>query len=373
MATDETSSAGLLYLLCAIAAIGVLADVILLVWQLMTYKLERGFRFVKGSLILLDGFYALTGLAVILLLLYQDVAAGFLCKAGGFLILFATQEVVWVLATSSVALLLWKRKALSRDFQRRNVSIFILIICAQSLILMTISFLPFTNIRYFDTVAEYYFRCTPLRLPGEQGWAFSTLVLILNWIVIGVSVVTLTVVSVRYSKCTEPELSPAGRLIETVTSKKRLQRQVFLALCIACGGWITTHVLVCISYFSGDRLNKGTIQWLLGFCISVCLNLHPLTFLVHSLLCKWVFPRYRKDPTGLKALLDACPRSLESVQRQHGGPQVREYTSFNPLSANPFRDHLLLSPGAPHNKGPTLMGTQGGRTFEHATLCRPSP
>lgn len=326
MATSNASSAALLYCLCALAAIGVLADVILLVWQLMTHKFDRGFRFVKGALVLFDLFYALTGLAVILLLLYQDVIAVFLCKAGGFLILFATQETVWMLATSSVALLLWKRKSLSRDFQRRNLSIFLLIVAAQTLILLTISFLPFTNITYFDVDLDYYFRCTPLRLPGEQGWAFSTLVLILNWIAVIGAVVTLTVVSIRYSKCTEPELSPAGRLLETLPSKRRLQRQIFLSLCVASGGWILVHIVISISYFSGGHLDKSAVQWLLGFFISIILILHPLTFLVHSLLCKFVFPRYRKDPTGLKSLLECRPRSLENIQRLNGGQQVGDFT-----------------------------------------------
>ena len=313
---------GLLYSLCAIAAIGVLLNVILVFWQLFTYTFERGFRFVKGALILLDIFYVLTGLAVIFLLVYEDVGVQFLCKAGGFLVLFATQEAVWILATSCVSLLLWKRRSLSKDFQRRSVTIFLLIVCAQSLVLLIVSVLPFTRLQYFDSRSEYYFLCAPFRLPGEQGWAFSTLVIILDWIALGVSVVTLAVVSVRYSTCNDPELSPADKLTESRSNKRQVQRQLFLSLVTGSAGWGTVLVLVSVSYFSNGRLDKGTVQWILGFCISATIIVHVLSFFFHSLFSKWVLPRLNQDPSGLQDLVAACPKAIENAQRQTGGQQV---------------------------------------------------
>ncbi len=316
---------GLLFTLCTLTGIGVALNIILLVWQVLKVRIEKGFTFIKYALILQNIAYALTGVALIFILLYKDSLSHFLCNAGGFLILFSTQWSLWLLATVACGLYLWRKKALPKDFQSRNKTIFLLIAVAQCFILIPISSLPFTKLEYFNNVNTYYYLCTPLRLPGEQGWGLSTLILILDWLALTITASALITVSVKYSTCRDPKRTDVTKYFDDGTVPvKRLQRMLFLNLCLSAVGWMLLLLLISITYFSKGQLDKVTVQWILGFSVTLTITSYPVAMFAYHLVTMYLLPRLQPAGAAYGALLAASPTDIDSIHKVPSFGQVRQ-------------------------------------------------
>ncbi len=322
---EEEESHPMLYILCVIAGGAAILNTVLLLWQALRIKKDKGFQFAKYSVLLLDAAFSVTALALVLLVMYKDVGGDSVCTAGGYLILAGSQLSLWFQATSSISLLLWKKKTLSPDLQRRNVPIFFLIASAQCLVICVISLLPFLKLPYFDnTLEEYYYICTPLRVPNEKGWAFSTLLLILDWIACLICGGALIKISLHYSSCRQPPVPAAEKLEELQLngSKLRQQRQTFLTLVISLVGWTSVLVIINITFFSKGKLDAETTQWILGFCLGVTLCLRPLSILIHHHLSRWMDKNHRRQKSFVVSLFTSCPQSLHRLARLPDSHQV---------------------------------------------------
>ena len=314
----------MLYTLCVFAAGAAILNAVFLLWQALKLHKPRGFTFVKHSLLLLDAFYSLTALALVLIILYRDVGGNSLCDAGGYLILAGSQLALWFQATACIALLLWIRKSLSPDLQRRNGPIFAVIACAQCLVIAIISALPYMNLPYFDNTGEYYFTCTPLKLPGEKGWAYSLLLLILDWISVVIGAGALVKISIHCSSCRQPPVPAAEKLeeIHTEGSKLRQQRQSFLTLAVCLTGWVAVLVIANITYFSNDKLDQDAGQWILGFCLSITLCLRPVFSVGHQLISRWLARNGHGLKTYSGSLFQSRPFGLQRLARLPDSHQV---------------------------------------------------
>ena len=323
---DETGGVNhpMLYSLCAVAAGAAILNAVFLLWQALKLHRPKGFAFVKHSLLLLNAFYSLTGLALVLLVLYRDAGGSSLCDAGGYLILVGSQLALWFQATSCISLLVWIRKSISPDIQRRNGPIFALIACAQCLVIATISALPYMNLPYFDNTGGFYFTCTPLKLPGEKGWAYSTLLLILDWISVVIGAGALIKISIHCSSCRQPSIPAAEKLEEFYTdgSKLRQQRQSFLTLTVCLAGWIAVLVIANITYFSSGKLDQDAAQWILGFCLSITLCLRPVFNLGHQLISRWLTRNGHGLKTYSSSLFQSRPSGLQRLARLPDSHQV---------------------------------------------------
>ena len=327
--TDEEDHP-MLYCLCAVAAGAAILNAVFLLWQALKLRKPKGFDFVKHSLLLLDAFFSLTALALVLLVLYRDVGGNALCDAGGYLIIAGSQLALWFQATACISLLLWMRKSLSPDLQRRNGPIFALIASAQALVIAIISALPYMNLPYFDSREDFYYTCTPLRLPGEEGWAYSSLLLILDWIAVVIGAGALIKISIHCSSCRQPSISAAEKLEELHSEGRKLrqQRQSFLTLAMCLVGWVAVLIIANITYFSKGNLDQDAGQWILGFCLSITLCLRPIFNISYQFISK----RMAKNGLGLKSysgfLFQSRPSGLQRLARLPDSHQVRYKSSF---------------------------------------------
>ena len=336
------SESGVLYSLLSLSASSVLLNVALLVWQLLRVHVERGFTFLKHALVLLSMAYILVAISVCFILLHMDTHSDVLCKAGGFLIIFASQETLWLLASASIGLYLWRKRTLSQDFQRWNKAIFYLVTIAQTIVILPISFLPFLNISYFNSVDEYYFHCTPLHLPNTEGWALSALVLVLDWVAFTISLAALTLVSVRYSTCRTPHLTNVAKYFESGIPAKRLQRMLFVCFCLGVGCWLLPLLLTSVSYFSGGGLDKFTVQAALGFLLVLTLIAHPLCLWGYQFLAARFFQMSTSHvETKATALANAVPDRLNHATKLYSPVSWSPMATPHSLQTDHQHDCLL--------------------------------
>ncbi len=322
----DSGSPGLLYSLCAVAAAAAILNAVLLLWQALKLHKTKGFSFVKYSLLLLDAFYSLTALALILIVLYRDTGGKSLCAAGGYLILAGSQLSLWIQTTSCVSLLLWMKKSLSPDWQRRNVLFFGLIAFAQCFVIAVVAAIPYMGLPYFDSSQAFYFTCTPLQLPGQEGWTYAVLVLILDWIALAVGIVALVKICLHCSSCRNPVVSAAERLEELYVERScaRQQRQAFLTLAVCSAGWAAVLVLANVTYFSDGKLDRNTGQWVLGFGLGVTLCLRPAFVLAHHVCSGWLTRRGHGLKTLSASLCQSRPSGLQRLARLPDSHQVSD-------------------------------------------------
>ncbi|ELU00026.1 hypothetical protein CAPTEDRAFT_192091, partial [Capitella teleta] len=175
------------YALCVVTGVGVLLNLILLVWHVMRFK--GGSVFVKYSLAQLYIWHLIIGLSLALLVLQRDLPSSpWLCSGAGFLALFASQEAVWTLAASSASVLHWKLRRPTSTQRKKHAALALLSALLQAVFLAILSTLPLLNTPGGDNLS-----CVPLRLQGERGWAATVAALSLDWVAILLAVVVVII------------------------------------------------------------------------------------------------------------------------------------------------------------------------------------
>ena len=337
---EEPSKGGqiLPYTLCAFTGAGVMFNVILLVWHCIKFKPQKSNKYIKYGLAFLYFAYICTGVSVSLLILYKDLEAHWLCKFGGFLVLFASQECLWMLAACCILSLLWQRTQFPwkpqaygvKEHHRWGVPIFVLTMALKLVLLAIVSFLPLINLPFFDANSELYFLCAPLRLPHEQGWAYSTMIMIVNWVALFVALSTL-IASVYLAKkharemglATDSGLKKPWAIDMAFCSRGvkqyTLRLHAVLGFNILC--WLFILLVTSIAYFSGGAaISKEHVQWTLGFGISGTIMLHPIVFFVFLLISEknGLFTRAhnpcRRDNMSENWHME-CPRNLLALSK----------------------------------------------------------
>jgi hypothetical protein len=339
------------FVLCAITCAGILANLLLIVWIVMKRRTSQDGLLHRYTNILLHTVYVLCGLGIILLFIYDVLqTADFLCKAGGFFILFSGQFCLWgwVLFTGHLLLQQSKKpKPAAPSTTKRRRTIYILIVVAKTVVLLALSFLPYIDIHYFDTKSKYYYMCTPIRLPGEMGWAYSTLIVVLSWTGLIVSG-ALTVLSVLKFKKLSGSFSRKSLQHQAVHAYADYyavyNRRSLIASCVCvCAnlvGWGTVLLIFSVSYFSGGAPHKLTIQWALGYSIAVILLVHAILRL--ALGSSWFLGSYGRhsnsDDNGLscKHLEKKTPAKLDKLEKL-AAQQVS-------LSSSPINSDLFNTP-----------------------------
>ena len=319
------------YALCALTGAGVMLTIVVLVWHCLRFHADTSTRFIKYAFAVLLVTYIITGFSVTLLVLHKDVASDGLCRAGGFFLLFSTQEALWMTAVTATILLLWKRSQVPwKQFQpsfeshRWSLPIFGMTLAVKGIVLGIISFLPLTDIQYFDSTSEFYYVCMPLRLPGEKGWAYSTLIIVLDWLAIVITIISLALSLVTSRKLHQLKQATHTHLTHTKASStdnpssKYLTLKMLITLGMSTLIWLLTLFLLSISYFSsGAAISQSSIQWTLGYFLCVLIMLQPACMLVVTIVMRtscfgaWMHDRFTMK-TPLQKL---CPKALESVKK----------------------------------------------------------
>lgn len=328
MAGSSTSHIGII--LCTLTCIGILANVVLLIWKLVKHRTRKDLIIQRYNHILIHTAYILCGLGILLLFVFDALPrAGFLCKAGGFFVLFSGQFCLWswVLYTGDLFLQQSKKRGpMTSATAKRRCTIYILIVAAKTVVLLALSFLPYIDIHYFDTKSKYYYMCTPIRLPGEMGWAYSTLIVVLSWMGI-ISAVVLTTCSIlrfRKSSASFCKRSYQYQSVQVYAEYFALHNKKSLiascvSICANLVGWGTVLLIFSISYFSGGAPYKDTIQWALGYSLAVVLIVHAALRL--ALGGDWFLGPDGSSPSGedvtftCKYLEKKTPAKLDKLER----------------------------------------------------------
>lgn len=349
------------YTLCTFTVIGIVFNIILLIWHSVKYKSVKDSRYMKYSFGGLNIAYIFTGLAITLLILYSDVGSEDLCKIGGFLTIFSTQESIWMLATSCIVYMLWIRtrivqmktqfktqvgnkclsssvstatSTLSSEYSESytnkwSVPIFILILIVKCIVLAIVSFLPMTNIAYFDSnTLEYYYLCTPIRLPrNEKGWPYSTLIIILNWIALLISISAMiwsnkllwkNLRKLKTSQKWNSNIFQYPYSKDTQKQDLKVEFTMNISFCFNAAFWAFILLLVSINYFSGGTaISQGNIPWVIGFLMSLLIITHPLLVIILQFIVrsKWFQRRYCRTGGLEDNFLKDYPNQLENVQK----------------------------------------------------------
>ena len=335
------------YTLCACTGTAIMLNVILLIWHCVKVKSTKETRYLKYAFGGLTIAYAFLGLAITLLILYSDLGSTDLCKIGGFLVVFSTQESFWMLATSCLVLFLWIRSNVirsrdfgktSEDYQRLvtnkwSVPIFILLLVVKCIVLAIVSFLPMTNIAYFTIDGAYYYLCTPLRLPSETGWPYSTLIVILNWIALFIALLLLVAYNIRIRKSITPLITPQLDLNEPKQRQQKanikLQFWMNSTLAYNIALWALILLLMSINYFSGGHsISQKSIQWIVGYLVSILIMSNPiLVCVLHAVMkTSWFSHRYYSQEDNF---MTSFPPKLESIQKLAASFQVKNYLLFS--------------------------------------------
>ena len=303
---------GTLYTLCVFSGVGIVLNLMLLTWQAIYLKIERGYQFVKYGFLITYASQCLVGIAVVCVILYRDTGGESLCHAAGFLVLFGCQEALWFMCITTASLQLWSQRCVPRELRRRNVAIFLLVAATTTVIVMIISALPVTSLPYFDKERNYAFPCTPLRLPGEQGWAFSTLTIILCWIALSVTILPLIFKISRHRHCWNvSETSETTVHIHSITPCT--QCQLYTTMCLMATGWSIILIILTAGYFSSG-FDNDRLQWVLGFCVACTLIVPPIIPVVVRFIKKFI---HTEDPklNALRSLMKNTPKKLETIHK----------------------------------------------------------
>ncbi|ELU08604.1 hypothetical protein CAPTEDRAFT_220699 [Capitella teleta] len=241
------------YALCVVTGVGVLLNLILLVWHVMRFK--GGSVFVKYSLAQLYIWHLIIGLSLALLVLQRDLPSSpWLCSGAGFLALFASQEAVWTLAASSASVLHWKLRRPTSTQRKKHAALALLSALLQAVFLAILSTLPLLNTPGGDNLS-----CVPLRLQGERGWAATVAALSLDWVAILLAVVV--VIIMRRLPSHKP------------SAKYELRHSISIPV-----GLLAWTVVICMGtylFFTGARSS-----WTLAFAVSGVTAVHPAISLI---------------------------------------------------------------------------------------------
>jgi hypothetical protein len=323
---------GLPYGLCACTGAAVMLTLIQLIWHGFKFETTKLSRLIKYTLAVLLASYILTGFSVILLVLHRDLDSIALCKTGGFFLIFSTQETLWLLVVLSVLLVLWSRRDTPQDkasgilTKSWSFPAFAVSLVGMSLVLGIVSSLPLTDSHLFESLSELYYICTPIRLPGESGWGFSLLILLLNWAAI-VVIATCLGLAFRFARrLSTPAHSQIPRTTRLPGGTARfLTVKLWSTLCVSAFCWIIMLLLLSVNYFSGGSvLDRYTVQWILGYLLSITILLQPVTlFLVSTVTGKsWFSTWMAKLSVEKSPLYQRLPRKLECVQKMESEQQV---------------------------------------------------
>ena len=305
-----------MYSLCVFSGFGIVLNLVVLTWQGLYLQVDRGYRFVKLGLLMTYAAQCLVGVAVVCIILYRDVGGSSLCDAAGFLVLFGGQMALWSMSITTASLQLWIRRCVSREFRRRNVTIFTLVAVTCGGIVTIISVLPITNLAYFETDQDFAFTCTPLRLPGEQGWAFSTLTLILCWMALCFTLLPLLFQLSKHNHCCRPQSSDSSK--KDAAAQLRfitpcVQCQLYASLALMAAGWAIVLIILSAGYSSSGHDNDN-LQWVLGFVITCTLVVPPVVQLLGRVI-RHYWHQEDQELSTLRNLLKCTPKKLNAVHK----------------------------------------------------------
>ena len=368
MAESSENENDLIYGLSICTGLSVLLNLILLIWHNISFKSLKGDgRYLKHAFSCTTAAYILLSIGIILLALYNDNQSRDLCKVGGFFVLFAAQECFWLIAVSTLILLFWIRSS-QRDVAHRtllnsglsshkwSVPIFILILIVMCIILAILSFLPVTNVKYFDSeLSDKAYLCVPLQHPGKTGWGYSTLIVVSLWIA-SIVTVTASVFCLIHIQTLKPfganKLGNSRAAADAGGDDDMLMKWVML---ITYGFdailWLLVLTILSITYFSkGNALNRSNTRWGLGYMTSLVTLLHPVMVFILVLMRKkkWILQNCSQSESTNTSM--ACPKQLENMQKLANAWQVSivlfsvqlEHRSLR-HSRVPYIEHLFVS------------------------------
>ena len=199
---------------------------------------------------------------------------------------------------------------------------FALVLLGMSILIGVISSLPLTDTHLFDSLSDLYYICTPLRLPGEKGWGFSLLILLLNWAAV-IVIVICTAISFKYGQKYQRDYS----LDRTKPSRgqQHLAIKIGITLTISAISWIIMLLILCINYFSvGSVIDRYAVQWILGYLLSVVILLQPVTLFLVSMVTKrkWYGAWITRLSLKKSPLYKNLPNKLDTVQKMESEQQV---------------------------------------------------
>ena len=263
--------------------------------------------------------------------------------------LFTAQACYWLASVSMLVLLLWIRSSQRSSAHNRtllnsglahhkwSIPIFILIVIVLCIILAILSFLPVTNVDYFDDdLDDKSYLCVPLQVPGKTGWGYSTVVVISLWIA---SVVTITacVFCLIHIQTLKPfALDKHRHVVHSTHDNDMLLKWTML---ISYGFdtvlWTLLLTILSITYFSkGNALSTTNTRWGLGYMASLITLLHPVMvfLLVFLNKKKWILQNCNSNDAANDM---ACPKQIENMQKLAVTWQVsafRHYACHVPTS-----------------------------------------
>ena len=347
---NSADDKSLVYGLCACASAAVILNVVLVVWHNLRSRPHhpKEGRYLNYTFSCTTASYALLGLSLILLTLYDDSKSTDLCKVAGFLAIFASQACFWIIALSCVCLYLWIRMTQHTSATQRRTSlfsaddsfmtshkwsipIFVLVLIVMCILLAIVSILPMTNVNYFDEDLENnLYLCVPLQVPTKGGWGYSALIVIFDWIALIVTIAMCVICLVRIQ--TFSSLDTQTKSLELLKSHRKAMVMKWIMLIVYGFNtilWTLVLTILSITYFSGGgALNKSNTRWGLGYMISIILLVHPILVLILEVLARkqWIL-QYYSESADSKLGFD-CPKQLESMQKLALSWQVRIQTKI---------------------------------------------
>ena len=314
----EATSPGVAYeCLCALIVVGVIFNCGILLLHFLRFSRKLPFS-VKWTHICISCLNILLCISLGVLALNQFSPSPASCKAGGYLLLFSIMILPWMIATVAGMLFLWQWQRMDEKKHRDYLSVFVLILSAECFILAIIAFLPLTTSEYFDTVTVFRLSCIPLRVAGEQSWAFSVLLLVLMWIP---STACHPICILTHRQLCKLKLTTDSPKRNCEIKQKTLQaRRILISIQIHGLLWMVFSLVLSVAYFA--QIDDSGMRLFLLYMAAITTVLHPILMVLlgnHNIHNKCLGVRGEPD---YEYISHSVPDKLEHVQKLPSSIQV---------------------------------------------------
>ncbi|XP_064623007.1 uncharacterized protein LOC135485162 [Lineus longissimus] len=272
------------YLLTTLVALGIIGNILLALWRsfrehkilVMPLKLANIFG---------DLSEVITGLALLLLLLDQDLPEDGICKGGGYLLMFSTLISSGTLLVTIVVLYLWQVEFIIDRGSKRlkgNIKMCTIITASVTGVVwflgLFFGFLPLIA-PDIDTDSAYFYDCIPIRLPGQNSWVYSLILILLICLTL---IASFGIIIASFLKIQKLEKEFSDITISQYRTQKRkslMKRTVRLAT-VDVMRWIIIMCGVVVAFTGGSSMDRITLKWTLGYILAVGIAVHALLPLI---------------------------------------------------------------------------------------------
>jgi hypothetical protein len=280
----DNGEQGASYLLTTLVALGIIGNILLVLWRsfrehkilVMPLKLANVFGDVSE---------VITGLALLLLLLYQDLPYDGFCKGGGYLLMFSTLIASGTLLITMVVLYLWQIEFIvDRGSKRRegNIKMCTIITAAVTGVVwflgLFFGFLPLIAAG-IDSDTAYFYGCIPIRLPGQDSWVYSLILIVLNCLILTACFGVIIASFLKIQKL-EKEFSDITISQYRTQKRKSLMKRTVRLATVDVMRWIIIMCAVIVAFAGGSSMDRITLKWTLGYILAIGIAVHALLPLI---------------------------------------------------------------------------------------------